>query len=92
MTKEQIRIAVRKCFVVAAGQMKRHKGKEITYDKSIIYWLDSLALVGFLADVEVALEENNIKINMTDEEVFTKRGPLHSLENLIDYITRKIQG
>lgn len=90
MTKDQLRPIVRKCFTEAVNLMKRHKDKEITYDKSIIYWLDSLALVGFLVDIEAMLEKQGIKINMTNEEIYAKNGPLHSLEGLIDYIAGKV--
>lgn len=63
-----------------------------TSDSAIQSRLDSLALVGFLVDVERYLEENHsITLNLTDELLTAKGTPLATVRHFVLYLQERIK-
>ena len=54
-------------------------------------YLDSMALVGLLLDIEDALLERGVQIALSDERAMSeKRSPFRSVTTLTDYIERQL--
>jgi acyl carrier protein len=54
-------------------------------------YLDSMALVGLLLDVEDALLEHGVHVALSDERAMSEsRSPFRSVETLTDYIERQL--
>lgn len=49
--------------------------------------LDSMGLVSFLIDIEESLEDQDIKVSLSDERAMSQsRSPFASVTTLVDYI------
>ncbi len=53
--------------------------------------LDSMGLVGFLIDVEESLQDQGIRISLSDERAMSqKNSPFRDVPTLVDYISQLI--
>jgi acyl carrier protein len=53
--------------------------------------LDSMGLVGFLIDVEESLQDQGIRISLSDERAMSqKNSPFRDVPTLVDYISHLI--
>jgi acyl carrier protein len=53
--------------------------------------LDSMGLVGFLIDVEESLQDEGIRISLSDERAMSqKNSPFRDVPTLVDYISQII--
>lgn len=55
-------------------------------------YLDSMALVAFLVDVEEALQDRDLQISLSDERAMSQtRSPFRDVQTLTDYIETLIR-
>lgn len=74
------------------GRQGPYKGTRVTPDSPIEGRLDSLALVGFLVDIESYLEsELALQINLTDELLELKDLPLKTVKQFAGYLEARVK-
>ncbi len=90
MTKEKILQVIFDALKMTNHAREEQKKIPIT-DTTILYGqdghLDSMNLVAFLIDIEESLQDQGLKISLSDERAMSQtNSPFHDVQTLVDYI------